>query len=719
MRPALKGFGGAGWALREFLHVDRGQLTLNAAARNTVGVVLPLVVGLLTGHLVGGLTVAIGAQNVAMADRPGPYRLRLVRLLLTATIAAVGAAAGILVGRFDVLAVLLIVCWAFGAGMFVSLGKTATQVGVISTVLVLVLAGRAQTVGVSGPDAALVVGLQILAGGILQTLFAVSAWPLRRYRPERRALATAYAELAATADEAPGTDTGPAVTATIDSVHRTLRGLGRDRSEPTVPLHRLLDKAEHIRIELLALGAHAERLDALGARAARERIVDVLAAAAALLRRISESLESTDPPVNVPLAARSFTSARESLADLARQAESGSFQELVTLRAADARTSALDAQLRDAVGTASTWPYERGDPGDGPRALPASLHPDNPLQTLRANLGPGSAAFRHAVRLATCVGVADAVVRAAGVPRGYWFPLMILVTLQPDFATTMSRGLLRIAGTIVGLGVVTGLIVVLPSSHVVDLVLIAALFFAFRALFLASFGLSVVFLTALIVVLLTVVGVDPADTIAERGVYSAAGGLVALGTYLVWPTWERSRVRGTLAELLDAYRDYAGLVARPDPEPGRLSSARSAARVARTNAEASIDRLRGDPGRTRDDALVELADGVTDASIRFVHAAMRWEATRQDTRVPTAPASLGAFGDEVCEALDRLADAVRTGAAPTGLPDLDEAAGRVRTELTDEHGEPVGHNAAAYIESTDEIAHSLAALAKSVRAGVR
>ncbi|MBO0826484.1 MAG: FUSC family protein [Streptosporangiales bacterium] len=707
-------------ALREFLSVDRGQLMLAAAARNTVGVVLPLVVGLATGHLYGGLTVAIGAQNVAMADRPGPYRLRLARLALTGAFAAVGAAAGILVGRVDVLAVLLTVCWAFAAGMLVSLGPAAKQVGVTSTVLMLVLAGRAQTVGVSGPTAALMAGLQILVGGALQALFAVSAWPLRRYRPERTALATAYAELATTAEQAPGTGTGPALTATIDSVHRTLRGLGRVRSEPVAPLHRLLDKAEHIRMELLALSAHAERLDALGAPSARERIVDVLDAAAALLHRISESLQSTEPPVNVPLAARSFASARESLADLARQAEAGSFQELVTLRAAAARASALDTQLRDAVGTVSTWPYERdADSGEGAPALPASLRPDNPLQTLRANLGPRSAAFRHAVRLAICLGVADTVVRVAGVPRGYWFPLTILLTLQPDFATTMSRGLLRIAGTLVGLGVVTGLIVVLPSSHVVDLILIAVLFFGFRVFFLASFGLSVVFLTALIVVLLSVVGVDPAATIAERGVYGAAGGLVALGTYLVWPTWERSRVRGTLADLLDAYGGYAALVAHREPDPGRLSSARSAARVARTNAEASIDRLHGDPGRTRDDDLVELADGVMDASVRFVHAAMRWEAARQDTGMTTVPASLAAFGEDVCDSLERMADAVRTGAAPAALPDLDEAAARVRAELTDEHGEPVGHNAAAYIESTDEIAQSLAALAKTVRGGVR
>ncbi|MQA79961.1 MAG: hypothetical protein GEV10_16005 [Streptosporangiales bacterium] len=705
-------------ALRDAVHVDRSRLAVNAAARNTVGVVLPLVVGALSGHLVAGVTVAIGAQNVALADRPGPYRLRLARLLFTAAVAAVGAGAGILVGRWDVAAIILTACWAFGAGLLVSLGPTATQVGITSTILMLVLAGRAQFTDAAGPAAAAFTALQILAGGALQALFAVAGWPLRRYRPERLALASAYTELATTATEAPGTDVGPAAGATLDSVHRTIRGIGRNRSATMVAFRVLLDEAERIRIELLALGAHAERLGELGANSSRDRVLDVLTAAATLLRRIGDSLATADPPAHVTLAARELTTAIRSLETLARQSSDSSFAVLVTLRAAVARADALDEQLRIAIGTASTWRYEEDERPGGSAAvhLPASLRFDHPLQTVRANLTPTSSAFRHAVRLAACLTCCDVVVRAADLPRGYWLPLMVLITLQPGFAATLSRGLLRITGTIVGLGVVTGLVAILPDSVWLDFLLVGLLFFGFRALFLASFGLSVAFLTALVVVLLSLIDVDPTSTILERGIYTAAGGAIALGVYLAWPTWERSRVRPRLAELLTAYREYLALVADDEATPAQVASARSAARVARTNAEASLERFSGDPDRTHRDDLVELAESVFAGSLPLVHAAMRLEAARRDAaRLPETPA-LAAFVEHACTALDAMATAVRDGAPLADVPDVPAEADATRADLTD-HDDlgATDRTAAALVESTEEIARSLTALAAALR----
>lgn len=703
-------------ALRDLVQVDRSRLAVNAAARNTVGVVLPLVVGALSGHLVAGVTVAIGAQNVALADRPGPYRLRLARLLFTAAVAAVGAGAGILVGRWDVAAVVLTACWAFGAGLLVSLGPTATQVGITSTILMLVLAGRAQFTDAAGPAAAAFTAVQILAGGALQAVFAVSGWPLRRYRPERLALASAYTELATTATEAPGTDVGPAAGATLDSVHRTIRGIGRNRSATMVAFRVLLDEAERIRIELLALGAHAERLGELGANSARDRVLDVLAAAATLLRRIGDSLATADPPAHVTLAARELSTAIRSLETLARQSSDSSFAVLVTLRAAVARADALDEQVRIAIGTASTWRYEEERPsGSATVHLPASLRFDHPLQTVRANLTPTSSAFRHAIRLAACLTACDLVVRVADLPRGYWLPLMVLITLQPGFAATLSRGALRIAGTIVGLGAVTGLVAILPDSVWLDFLLVGLLFFGFRALFLASFGLSVAFLTALVVVLLSLIDVDPSSTILERGIYTAAGGAIALGVYLAWPTWERSRVRPRLAELLTAYREYLALVADDEATPAQVASARSAARVARTNAEGSLERFSGDPDRTRGDDLVALTEAVFAASLPLVHAAMRLEAARRDAaRLPESPA-LTAFVAHACTALDAMATAVRDGTPPADLPDVPAEADATRADLTD-HDDlgATDRTSAALVESTEEIARSLTALAAAL-----
>src|SRR5690606_36248598 len=145
---------------------------------------------------------------------------------------------------------------------------------------------------------------------------------------------------------------------------------------------------------------------------------------------------------------------------LAAQSADSSFRQHVTLQAAAGRAVALEDQLRAAVGTASTWRYEAAAPPGRavPAGLPSGLRMDNPIQTLRANLTPSSSAFRHAVRLSVCVAGSDLFVRVADIPRGYWLPLTILLSLQPAFAATVSRGLLRIGGTALGLAVVTGLL---------------------------------------------------------------------------------------------------------------------------------------------------------------------------------------------------------------------------------------------------------------------
>ena len=67
------------------------------------------------------------------------------------------------------------------------------------------------------------------------------------------------------------------------------------------------------------------------------------------------------------------------------------------------------------------------------------------LAKLRANLSPHSTAFRHAIRLAVCVGIGDAIGRSITEQRTYWIPMTIAIILRPDFTSTFSRGVLRLA----------------------------------------------------------------------------------------------------------------------------------------------------------------------------------------------------------------------------------------------------------------------------------
>jgi len=88
------------------------------------------------------------------------------------------------------------------------------------------------------------------------------------------------------------------------------------------------------------------------------------------------------------------------------------------------------------------------------------------------------------------------------------------------------------------------------------------------------------------------------------------GAALALGAYAVAPTWGRRPVADAVADLADATRRYVGLVLQAVSDRAPATSATAAAsramRLARTNAEAAINRSLGDPASRRVDQAVTL-----------------------------------------------------------------------------------------------------------------
>lgn len=72
---------------------------------------------------------------------------------------------------------------------------------------------------------------------------------------------------------------------------------------------------------------------------------------------------------------------------------------------------------------------------------------------------------RHAVRLAICVAVGDMIGRGFEWRRFYWLPMTAVIVLKPDFTSTFTRGVLRIAGTIAGLFLATELFHFFAGDH--------------------------------------------------------------------------------------------------------------------------------------------------------------------------------------------------------------------------------------------------------------
>jgi uncharacterized membrane protein YccC len=689
--------------LRMLVRFDRSKFEPWLALRSAFGVGLPLLIGLLTGHLPQALAVTMGAFNVSFSDSHEPYPRRARRMLAASVLVAIAVFAGESSGAHPA-TIAIAGLWAFAAGMMVALSTAAADVGAISLVVLLVYAAAPESAG-----HAAVSGAMALVGGLWQTALSLSLWPVRRYAPERRALAGLYLELARAAAAPTSALAAPFASAESTEAQHKLSALGRDRSDESERYRTLLSEAERIRLGLLALKRARVRLERESPDGGEAgTLTGYLETSAAILHEIGEWL-STGRAVAVDGVGPADLQA------MAEQLRRGAASPVATL-AADARfqMDAVAGQLRAALDLAAeATPEGAAAAVRREQHLPWRLRFGGTVATLRANLDFGSAAFRHALRLAVCVAFGDAVGRALGVQRFYWLPMTIAIVLKPDFAATFSRGVLRLAGTFAGLAFATGMVHALPSSTALSVAEFGGLVYVMRYVGPANYGVLVTLVTAVVVVLMSLFGVAPGEVMAARALNTALGGAIALGAYGAWPTWERRQVAETMARMLDAYRDYFHLVQRSyvsagEPLLAERDRKRLEARLARSNLEASLDRMEAEPGGTPE--MRAILSGILANSHRLVHAVMALEAGLATSRPAPARAPFQPFARDVELTVYYLAAALRGSRLKAEeLPDL-----RERHHALISSGDPATERYAVVNVETDRITNSLNTLSGEV-----
>ena len=652
---AHEGVAHAFW--RVLTRFDSSKLSPYMALRNSIGVVLPLIVGFALDMPRGGVVVASGALNVAYSDGSDSYVQRAKRMLSSTALCAMAVLLGALSGSHNAAAVIIATLWAFAAGMLVAAGTTAADLGVISVVTLLIYAAQPLTA-----QQALISSGLALGGGLLQTALSVALWPVQRYEPERRALANFFLELARAAEQPLSATSAPPVTVHSTQAQEALSGLDRERSIEAVRYRALLSQAERIRLSLLMLSRlHLRMQRESPAYSGVKTLGDYLKKAAQVLQAISNSLISGTPPE----ACKEVLAACEALTMRLRQEADGlpaSFLAAVT-RDARFQMDALNGQLRAALDlTANATPAGQAAFAKQEAQQPWSLRFTGLLATLRANLNLQSSVLRHAVRLAALVALGNGLERAFYWHRSYWLPMTIVLVLKPEFTTTFSRGLLRIGGTIVGLFLATALFRFLPESATLQIVLIFVFTLLLRWVGPANYGIFAVAISALVVLLIAITGVSPKEVIWARGINTAAGGALALLAYWIWPTWERTQVSDRIAAMIDAYREYfhalAGAYVRNETGSAReFDRVRLRARMARTNLEASLDRLGTEPGTTAEQ--MRQLNALLASSHRFVHALMALDAAWLHTAAVPARTAFATFAADVEKTLELLAAALR------------------------------------------------------------
>jgi uncharacterized membrane protein YccC len=680
---------------REAVRLDPSGVQIRFGVRCSAGVALVLFAALASGHAAQGIPAAIGAFITAFASRQGVYRTRASAMLFVGAAAAVSASVAAMTSGNAVLSIAIVAAWGFAAGIFASLGPVATTVG-INALVALALFGQFH----DSPLAAVELGLFVFAGSVVQTLLLVVVWPLAGFSAERKVLGDAYRSLSRYAgDFTRSMHSSPSVAAfaTLSATLADPQPFARRGEIAAFEL--LLVEGERIRATLAALATDRYALERAGDESAARAVAEFAASARPVLERIAEALEAGKAPHDWDDSWESLDARAERLERQRRVQSTHDERALVGQLRSAWQAAALPA-------TAEPLKETRFE------GVPLPSRITEALRTLRANLTPDSTYAQHAVRLAATLGIASTLAHVLPLQRPYWVTLTAAIVLRPDFATTFSRGVARLIGTLAG-AVVAGVVVaLLHPSGIVDLLLALAFAAVGYTVFNANYAVFTMAITGWVVFLLAFGGLPEQSALVDRLEASLLGGTLALAAYAFWPSWEREIVPVRLAELIEAQRKYCALVlqaliAPAGRDPVANHSAPLATWRARSNAEASVDRMLNEP--VSPTALtVRAALGLLAASRRFGLATLTLLARLEDSAAPPVPA-LQPLATALDEGLGAVADALRKRRAPVTSPPLRDL------QLAFAEGASANERADALVTETDLMVDSANAMADVLR----
>ncbi|MEE1837245.1 FUSC family protein [Streptomyces sp. SP17KL33] len=510
------------WLVRN-LRPQPAPVNRPAVARAAIALTLPLVLGLAAGRPEYGALASMGALSGVISDTAAAYRMRLLKIAVPQLFAAVGITLGSLAYGQGWVTVGVLTGVALVSGMISSIGAVASVSGL------LLLLNSVIGAGLPMPGPWWLAPLLMTGGGFLVLALALLAWPLRAGVPERAAVADTYREVA---------DLLATMTADTPAAPSTRDSYDDARVLVTQSLNQSYD------LVLARRARHHGRSPELVRLLAQLNAITPLVEAAPAVRLSGRPL-----PAEIPVAVR----------HLAEAVETG-YSGPLGLRLPEPGSEigrAVDQALRHAADVATEKSPDALKKAGDRAGRPAPLG----VRALRVarNVALSGTSWRYGLRLALCVGIAQALVSLVPVPRSYWVALTITFVLKPDFGSVFSRALLRALGTVVGLVVAAAILTEVPRGwwDVPVLLLLAPLIPVFTP---RGYGYQTAAITPVILLLSDTLNHQGADLLVPRLVDSLMGCAIALvAGYLLWPESWHARVGDRLA---DAVADTATYVER-------------------------------------------------------------------------------------------------------------------------------------------------------------
>ncbi|MFB8176636.1 FUSC family protein [Streptomyces sp. NPDC055966] len=628
------------WLVRN-LQPQQSPVNRPAVARAAIALALPLAIGLATGHPAYGALASMGALSGVIGDTADAYRMRILNIAVPQLLGAVGVTLGTLVYGHGWYAVAAVTGVALLSGMISTIGAVASVSGL------LLLLNCVVGAGLPLPHPWWLAPALMSGGGLLVLLLALLAWPLRSGVPERAAVAATYRAVAALLTVS-GTDrieeydqARQAVTQSLNQSYDLVLARRARQHGRSPELTRLLAQLNAVTPILEAApAAH------WAARPLSPQIPEAVHRLAHAVETGATGPTALDLPVPLTETARAVDHALRHTAEV--------------VACPDVDPRGIDDRL----------------------GRPAALG----IRTARAtrNVILSANSWRYGLRLAVCIGIAQALVSLIPVPRSYWVALTITFVLKPDFGSVFSRALLRALGTVAGLVIAAVVLAEVPLGwwDVPAMLFLAPLI---PALTPRGYGYQTAAITPVILLLSDILNHQGTALLLPRLTDSLLGCAIALTAgYLLWPESWRTRVGDRLADAVADTAAYVEKAFAPGTAPDPAARARMRRRLYRDLSviRTEFQRALTEPPPTGRRAAAwwplvvaveRIVDATTAARVRVKHGAQ-----------PPSPAEVA----QIALQLRELSEGVRN--AETLTP--------VRTDLTGPAGsvlEPLRQEVAA------------------------
>ena len=585
----------------------------NSGVRITSGVVVPLLIMLHQGWLSSGIPFLFGALFVSLTDTPGPIHHRRNGMLVAITLNTFVVLVTSLLYQYQVLVLAEVVVFGFFFSMLGIYGARAGAIGTLALVIMLINMSPLRHEHSATTSALLTAG-----GG---AWYAALSLVLNRLQPYRlveqalgenliliadyiRARASFYKENADieavfTRVMKQQVDVLKAQSQVRELLFKTRQWLGdaspKSRSLMMIFLESLdlFEETMYSYQDYKLLHAHIEPklLNSfyrviIQVVAEFEHIALAVQAGTVIKKMPSFTamLDELDAAINENLELSSATALQ--------------VQSLKALRKTARNLRGIAGRLNRIVLYTRQEAYDPDRFPDQDIEKPMESTPIR-LPLFKENLTTRSNTFRFAIRITAALLIGYGVSAFFALSHAYWVMLTILTILKPIYHLARKRNIQRVIGTLIGVGLAGGILLLTSSNTVLVIIMILCMLMAYSLLRINYFGF-VTFLTLYVVI--TFHFLNPEEfkkLIGERLVDTLIGSVIAaIAARFVFPVWQHNQIQAVMKKTLMANIAYflsAWNALRDPAHTRKYNAARNEAIVSLTNLTDNFQQMLAEP----------------------------------------------------------------------------------------------------------------------------